>query len=244
MVLLRPDSEAKPGNHRFRNKIIKDRQKWRPYGPGSDRSTRDRQKSHIHVRCKAFPGDLAKRTQIKYKSSTNLTNKQHQVTLDPPSSRSDAADPENYDQDARRGIDLGHQGGAIYHFSGHFTVELVSTKNNTFPFPVVARSIMLMQFTWEKNTNENAARYKPLQCIGMNQIEVDFYRFFGRIGRSIRAGPIGPPFLAILDDFRSKSMISRFRFRVCARDYHRSERAHVIFADLWAIDHNDSKPKP
>ena len=51
-------------------------------------------------------------------------------------------------QDAHKGIDFGHQGGATCKFSGQFTVELVRTKNRTFHHRNLTKSIVLTQVTW------------------------------------------------------------------------------------------------
>ena len=51
-------------------------------------------------------------------------------------------------QDAHKGIDFRHQGGATCKFSGQFTVELVRTKNRTFHHRNLTKSIVLTQVTW------------------------------------------------------------------------------------------------
>ena len=51
-------------------------------------------------------------------------------------------------QDAHKGIDFGHQGGATCKFSGQFTVELVRTKNRTFHHRNLTKSIVLTHVKW------------------------------------------------------------------------------------------------
>lgn len=70
-------TEPKPGNRPFFTKIIRTHQILRPYGSGSDRSTRNRRKSHVHVRCKAPPACTRQASRTRAQKPPKCTRQSH-----------------------------------------------------------------------------------------------------------------------------------------------------------------------
>ena len=76
-AMSRPSTKPKPGNRRFFTKLIRMHQISRPYGSGSDRSTRNRRKSHVHVRCKAPPACTRQASRTRAQKPPKCTRRCH-----------------------------------------------------------------------------------------------------------------------------------------------------------------------
>ena len=86
LVCVHITTPPKAANHRFFTKIIKIHRIWTPYESGSDRSPRNRQKSQVHVRCKALPCSFRLTLPSEHKSSTKTSKFHTPDSLDPPTS--------------------------------------------------------------------------------------------------------------------------------------------------------------
>ena len=112
-AMSRPSTKPKPGNRRFFTKIIRIRPKLTSYEIGSDRSTKNRQKSFAHVLSNARPGNRRVTVSNEPKLSTYTKNIHYPEVLEPPTSPIKFAKLKIKRQSARKGLNLGHAGGAM-----------------------------------------------------------------------------------------------------------------------------------
>ena len=87
--------------------------------------------------------ELVKRAKIEHKYKKDTVP----PVLEPPPSPIKIAKLKIKRQSARKGLDLGHAGGAMCQFWGLGTVDLVSTKNRKFRFPEPKKSIKFIKIT-------------------------------------------------------------------------------------------------